>query len=117
MRRRNIRPDDPYDWELMRENRSEQNEENQSMGYYSDNNNQRAPPVVSALALQMTALEVGEEKSQERRVKKKEEKREQKRESMLETRDFSLMTQMNACAEELSNRPKDKRNVTQYCVS
>lgn len=104
----------------MRQNAAEAPEET-SVGYYSDNNLAKAPLVVSAAALhreerpqkeQKPIREVNDPQLEFNGLKERAKER--------QTKDYSLVTQMNACAEELSLRPntaRDKRNVTQYCVS
>ena len=222
IRRRGIKQDDPYDWELLKQS-GEQNQEmhETSVGYYSDNNPihhnnpntaNRAPDmkttqttgsarqpttngdnaVISSSRQQTMARDVdsdgggaqgGGVEKREEKIKRIEEQnnrigmevksesaieamvlntgRDRQRQTVVdsglqfnnnnnsevnnrdntrgqrldnraeqrqsiqltETRDYSLITQMNACAEDLSIRPnlyrsEDlKRNVTQYCVS
>lgn len=131
MRRRNIRLEDPYDWELLRQTSSDGQEalHETSVGYYSDNQN-KGVPVVSAKALHERPLQPkdvnqigGHSQGHSQGHVRPVEQHKQSSSHVItkETpKDFSLVTQMNACAEELSTRPttaRDKRNVTQYCVS
>ncbi|CAG2100509.1 unnamed protein product [Medioppia subpectinata] len=122
IRRRGVRAEDPFDWELMRaNNEANADQVETSVGYYSDaNENKMAAnavpkqtPCVSAHALHNNN-NAPAEKSLKSEPKAHFEPKV----------DFSVMTQMHACADELSQRPQNardlqdcRRNVTQYCVS
>lgn len=140
IKRRNIKAEDPYDWELISQNRDANNENNEtSMGYYSDNNNKvknvyaknvdgagrsnnAANAVSSGNAVGSNnnfsnfhnASSPNEAKSVTNKMNNLN--------LNITNKDVSLVTQMNACADDLSLKPnatdiENKRNVTQYCVS
>nr|XP_027194825.1 homeobox protein 2-like isoform X1 [Dermatophagoides pteronyssinus]XP_027194832.1 homeobox protein 2-like isoform X1 [Dermatophagoides pteronyssinus] len=147
IKRRSIRPDDPYDWELISQNRDTNNENEISVGYYSDNNNkaknnfnakntERANDIVNlANSSNVLATSTGNytgnhvannnnngddgvnTKSLANKINNLNIG------TTITNKDVSLVTQMNACADDLSLKPNttgdldNKRNITQYCVS
>lgn len=139
IKRRNIKNDDPYDWELISQNRDSNNENNEaSMGYYSDNNNKfknanckatdaqnrsnNAANVSSNVLASNNYSNYHANNNSNEVVTKSVVNKMINLNLNITNRDVSLVTQMNACADDLSLKPnttdiENKRNVTQYCVS
>ncbi|XP_054153034.1 tau-tubulin kinase homolog Asator-like [Oppia nitens] len=132
IRRRGIRCEDPFDWDQTQRNPNPEAAvvpaAEASVGYYSEVAANERPipitdrtPVVSAHALQSREnIDVPDDRPT-RRSERPPDDTKATVVSAHKCTDFSVVTQMNACADELSlQRPqtaRDRRNVTQYCVS
>ncbi len=79
-----------------------------SVGYYSENNNRI-----------INNDDTSGQKGRQMIANDSKLKENQSQKQIIRSKDISLLTQMNACAEDLSQKPfPEKRNtVTQYCVS
>lgn len=119
---------------MISQNRESNNENESSMGYYSDNNNKiknaygksldgagrsnNAPQVVSGAILSSNFHNANNNANEAKSVSNKMGNLNLN----ITNKDVSLVTQMNACADDLSLKPNatdidNKRNITQYCVS
>ena len=141
IKRRNIKPEDPYDWELINQNREQIEEASiAANGFCSDNNNKvknvykstdnRSSNVPNPSATPLSGNNFpsfnnnnnnGNNNTNENMSKSLVNKMNNLNLNIT-NKDVSLVTQMNACAEDLSLKPnatdmENKRNVTQYCVS
>lgn len=141
IKRRNIKLEDPYDWELLNQ-RDTENEP--TLDFYSDNNNRirngRKPELVSnnsnnnnntgvnvagtpnVLAACNNNNIVVTGNNENAQLLKSSTTKLSNLNLNVTNKDISLVTQMNACADDLSLKPntadaENKRNVTQYCVS
>lgn len=161
IKRRNIKNEDPYDWELISQGRdgNQENIENTSMGYYSDNNNKiknisgknvelmqnvgqannnlnvltggsggQSPNMMvnsnyGSYPAAAGLDQAGAQSAMNKSMINKMSSLNLNSAGNVTKGDLSLVTQMNACADDLSQRPnnvtdgENKRNVTQYCVS